>query len=309
MHCQKPAPAVSYYAPADPCCNPCPPVCTTRYVQRCYYQPVTCYQTKTYYEPVTTYRTSYYYEPVTSYRYSCYYDPCTCSYKQVACPTTCYQLRSQTCAVQSWVQRCCSVPVTTYQQSFYWEPVTTCCTPTSVAAPAADCPTQAPAAAATQPPAAVAEPGAGGGAGVRELPQRSSPEGSSGDRIAPQGGTTGPGGPSSRQLSPGGAAPYRQTAPPAVKFDRIAAVPGAQIQGQVVRDDQRPIPRAQVLFISSDRRANRKTVDADAAGKFKVTLASGSWLVYIQENQGKAVFQRKLDVGDYETRQVRLVSR
>src|SRR5438132_14198634 len=64
-------PSVSHYAAADPC-NPCPqPVCTTRYVQRCYYQPVTCYTTKTYYEPVTSYKTSYYYEPVTSYRYRC----------------------------------------------------------------------------------------------------------------------------------------------------------------------------------------------------------------------------------------------
>src|SRR5207244_3495027 len=86
-------PVVAASAP-DPCCAPPPPTCTTRYVQRCYYQPVTTYQSKTYYEPVTTYRTSYYYEPVTSYRYSCYYDPCTCSYKQVACPTTSYQMKA-----------------------------------------------------------------------------------------------------------------------------------------------------------------------------------------------------------------------
>src|SRR5262245_13543147 len=82
----------------DPgCCNPCPcpqQVCTTRYVQRCYYQPVTTYKTTTYYEPCTTYRTSYYYEPCTSYRYCCYYDPCTCSYQQVATPVTSYRLRS-----------------------------------------------------------------------------------------------------------------------------------------------------------------------------------------------------------------------
>src|SRR5438132_10393852 len=65
-----PAPVVANYAPvvADPCCPQ--QVCTTRYVQRCYYQPVTAYQSRTYYEPVTTYRTSYYHEPVTSYRYS-----------------------------------------------------------------------------------------------------------------------------------------------------------------------------------------------------------------------------------------------
>src|ERR1700730_14484544 len=104
-------PAVSNYA-SDPCCNPCPPTCTTRYVQRCYYQPVTTYETKTYYEPVTTYQTSYYYEPVTSYRYSSYYDPCSCGYQQVATPVTSYQLRAQSCPVQSWAQRCAQVPVT-----------------------------------------------------------------------------------------------------------------------------------------------------------------------------------------------------
>src|SRR5581483_10106166 len=82
-----------YYAPAAPACAApacapaCPqPNCTTRYVQRSYYQPVTTYRTSYYYEPVTTYRTSYYYEPVTSYSYSCYYDPCSCSYQQGSTP-------------------------------------------------------------------------------------------------------------------------------------------------------------------------------------------------------------------------------
>src|SRR5262245_32988638 len=92
--CHKHGPAVSYYACPTPC-GPQPVCCTTQYVQRCYYQPVTTYQTRTYYEPVTTYQTSYYYEPVCSYRYSCYFDPCTCSYQQVAVPTTSYRLRAQ----------------------------------------------------------------------------------------------------------------------------------------------------------------------------------------------------------------------
>ena len=127
FNCRTPRTANYVAAAPDTSCNSCPQqTCTTRYVQRCYYQPVTCYQTKTCYEPVTTYRTSYYYEPVTSYRYSCYYDPCTCTSQQVATPVTCYQLRSQCCPVQSWVQRCSQVPVTTYKQSFYYEPVTSC---------------------------------------------------------------------------------------------------------------------------------------------------------------------------------------
>ncbi|MGH7171832.1 MAG: hypothetical protein ACRELG_16270, partial [Gemmataceae bacterium] len=65
-----PAPVAAAPAPCGGCQQ-----CTTRYVQRCYYQPVTTYRQSCYMEPVTTYRTSYYYEPCTSYRYSCYYDP------------------------------------------------------------------------------------------------------------------------------------------------------------------------------------------------------------------------------------------
>src|SRR5262249_21062180 len=96
--CPQPVVAAS---PA-PCCQP-PPCqqCTTKYVQRCSYHPVTLYKQKPYYEPVTTYRTSYYYEPVCSYRYACYYDPCTCTSRQVAIPQTSYVLRAQQCPVQS----------------------------------------------------------------------------------------------------------------------------------------------------------------------------------------------------------------
>src|SRR5262245_25765136 len=126
-----PAPVVAAAVPAccpqpvvaaspAPCCQPQPcQQCTTQYVQRCFYQPVTVYQQQTYYEPVTTYRTNYYYEPVCTYRYACYFDPCTCSYQQVATPVVSQVLRSQCCPVQSWVQRCCSVPVTTHQKSCY----------------------------------------------------------------------------------------------------------------------------------------------------------------------------------------------
>jgi hypothetical protein len=131
--------------------------CTTRYVQRCYYQPVTTYQQSCYMQPVTTYRTSYYYEPCTSYRYSCYYDPCSCSYQQVACPVTTYRLRSQCNAVTSYLQRCCLQPVTTYQQMTYYEPQTTCCT-TTIGAPVAAPPCASSVAPATPAPAVQGAP-------------------------------------------------------------------------------------------------------------------------------------------------------
>lgn len=240
-----PAPvATSYYTP-DPCCNPCPQVCTTRYVQRCYYQPVTCYQTKTYYEPVTTYRTSYHYEPVTSYRYSCYYDPCTCQYQQVACPTTCYQLRSQCCPVQSWVQRCCRVPVTNYQAYSVWEPVTSCCTPAAPACPPANGYAVAPQTVqpqTNQPQQTYSSPG------VTE--QRLVPQ--PGVREYHDSGTNGSGSPlynrnyppnssgTSLQQNPmprQPAAPLPDS-PPKVKLQNIVAIPNPPVAAQIVRNDK-----------------------------------------------------------------------
>ena len=112
-------------------CNTCEEKkCTTSYVQRSYYQPVTTYETKTVMEQVTTVQTSYYYAPVVSYRYSSYYDPSSCCAQQVAVPVTSYELRQKQCPVQSWVSRCVQVPVQGVQKVDYWQPQTTCCTTT-----------------------------------------------------------------------------------------------------------------------------------------------------------------------------------
>ena len=310
---QRASTSVSYYAPA-PCCDPCPQVCTTRYVQRCYYQPVVGYQTRSYYEPVTSYRTSYYYEPVTSYRYSCYYDPCSCSYQQVAQPTTSYLLRSQSCAVQSWVQRCATVPVTTYQQSFYWEPVTTCATP---AAPA-PCPPQdcAPAPAAplpTQPPPTASELRPPAGPGVTENPSRNGTDNLPYNRYyQPPEPMPPASGSSYRQLPPSRSVPQRQTAPaplpPSVRLDRIVAIPMGEVEGQVVRRDKLPLAGAQLLFVSAGGRLPRQTVATDPVGRFRITVASGGWLVYVQGEDGKPVFQHKIEVLDNQTRQLNLVN-
>jgi hypothetical protein len=314
-------PAASFYAPpSDPCCTPPPQrVCTTRYVQRSYYQPVTCYQTRTYYEPVTTYRTSYYYEPVTTYRTSCYCDPCTGCCHQVACPQTCYQLRSQCCPVQSYVQRCCSVPVTTYQQSCYWEPVTTCCEvpscPQSCPCPQpCPCPT---AATGTVAPGTAAPPPGG------VLEQRTPPPGGIGEtrdngtsnkpydlyHQAPGASAAPPTGLNRQVPVQGPAAPQSPAAPPSVRLDKIVLAPGPGVEGQVVRDDRAPAAGAKVMFVNADRQGSQQSVTADGKGQFRVTLASGSWLVYVHGADGKPVFHSKIELRGEETRQVTLVSR
>jgi hypothetical protein len=205
----------SYYAAPSPCCSsPCQ-TCTTQYVQRCYYQPVTTYETRSYYESVTSYRTSYYYQPVTSYRYSSYYDPCTGCCQQVACPTTCYQLKSQCCPVQSWVQRCYQAPVTTYRQSSYWEPVTTCSAPP----PCCGTPAPAPSCCGTATPAvsqySTTAPQAG--VGEQRLP------------AGPDRGSNYQNPPAKEQNPPASGSSLRPTqaplAPPTVKLNQIVAIP------------------------------------------------------------------------------------
>lgn len=306
------APNVSYSNP----CNTCQPQtsCSTSYVQRSYYEPVTTYQTKTYYEPVTTYRTSYYYEPVTSYSYSCYYDPCSCSYKQVAVPSTSYQLKAQQCPVQSWVQRCTQEPVTSYRKSYYWEPRTTCCTTTSGAAIPAQQPTT------SQPPI-------GNPPNVTEnrsnsiqppkVTEDSSTQSQQYNRYYPpaNNGNTEP----PRNYSPELPNPptsnqqrSQQQPAPQVRLDRIASFTRPEnslVQGQIVRNDNAPRANTKLVFINADRHTNQQFVTANSTGRFDVALPTGRWLVYIDNQNGVREYHSRIDVPERDRSFVRLVSR
>lgn len=297
--------------------------CTTRYVQRCYYQPVTTYRQSCYMEPVTTYRTSYYYEPCTSYRYSCYYDPCTCGYQQVAQPVTTYRLRSQSCPVTSYLQRCCLQPVTSYQQMTYYEPQTTCCT-TSVGAPipalppgAVAVPGGAPAVSSVPggaPPAVSSVPGGGAppavgsqqgnpppGVNSTEAPPLSQAEGMKSNSGYNNRAPRMPFAPDSyrqpRLQAPVPAQPAAPSPQTRVRFERIAALPQPNTEGQVVRADRRPQGRVQVLFVSTDPKAMRQAVTTDDRGRFQTLLPAGTWRVYVQDATGQLVYHRRVQVG------------
>jgi len=302
------SPVVALSPVADPCCQP-PPVCTTRYVQRCYYQPVTTYRSSFYYEPVTTYRTSYYYEPVTTYRTSYSYDPCCCCYKQSCCPVTSYQLRSQCCPVTSCVQRCSMTPVTTYQLSYYYEPQTTCCT-TTTGAPVVAVPQPAAVVPVTPVPAAVPS--------VTEQGQTVPPPVAAPLPAAPSvSETTVPANPGSfRQPQLGRplpATPMAPSRPPSnpvpVRLDRIVSLSAHAVEGRVVTADRTPQANARLLFVSAERDRTQHSVMADASGQFQVSLPSGGWLVYVRDADGRPAFQQKLDVSARAAQPMLLVSR
>src|SRR5262249_50107086 len=100
-------------------------------------------------------------------------------------------------------------------------------------------------------------------------------------------------------------------APPTVKLDRIVSLSGGngQVQGQVVRQDRSSHGGAHRMFVSVDRDGPQQAVTAEGRGQFRVTLASGGWLVYVHGTDGKPVFHSKIDVQGEETRQMTLVSR
>jgi hypothetical protein len=320
-----PVPAVAAY-PAGACPQPCAPACqqcTTRYVQRCYYQPITTYRQVTYYEPITTYRTSYYYEPVLSYRYSSYYDPCSCSCQQVVQPVTSYLLRSQCCPVTSYLQRCALQAVQSMQQVNYWEPVTTCCQ-TSVGAPVCAPPAGAGAVPAAPAPVPAAAPGTSEQASPPFVPAPGTSEGA-----AP--GTSE--GSTSRDKPPTAEPPLRMPPadgslnrqpqlraplldqpkaspkPPRVRPDRIASRVGSQVEGRLVSRDRVPQGNVRVLLVNVDPRLEQQAVTTNGDGRFQATLEAGEWLVYVQDATGRPVFQQRVRVGGGEPMAMTLVSR
>jgi hypothetical protein len=97
--------------------------------------------------------------------------------------------------------------------------------------------------------------------------------------------------------------------PPKVKLEQIVAVPGPVLQGQVVHFNNEPVAGAKLVFVNTARQDERLPVTADPAGKFRVTLASGAWKVFVQRADGQLEFHSKIDFREKESRPVILVSR
>jgi hypothetical protein len=97
--------------------------------------------------------------------------------------------------------------------------------------------------------------------------------------------------------------------PPKVRLDRIVMLEESHnVEGQVVQEDRKPQAGAQVVFVSQDQLGAKQTVTADSRGEFKVSLASGSWLVYVQDETGRQVLKEKVEVKENQPRRVILTS-
>jgi hypothetical protein len=115
-------------------------------------------------------------------------------------------------------------------------------------------------------------------------------------------------GPSPSGYRPLPAAPRAPQLPP-VRLEKIVAAPVTRLEGRVVRNDDAPRPNVRLRFVSASRGGPEYPVTANSAGRFRVTLASGSWFVYINRPDGRQVYHCKIDVNGAGTRRVTLVSR
>jgi hypothetical protein len=99
--------------------------------------------------------------------------------------------------------------------------------------------------------------------------------------------------------------------PPAYKPERVASLSGggSTVSGQVVRGDFAPRAGAKVVFVNAQRQDERRAATADAAGRFRVNLAGGTWYVYADEGVGRLTYHNQLAVRSGETRPVTVVSR
>ena len=295
-NCSTPAPVVAAYsAPVvagyagDACPQPCPQqICTTKYVQRTYYQPVVTYKQECYTEAVTSYQTRYYTEACTSYRYSCQYNPCTCRYEQVAQPVVSYRLRSQCCPVTNYLQRTRMVPVMTQQAVTMYEPVTSCCTTSAGPAVAA------PPAGATVVPEGSAAPG---GSERRDRTEAlpPAPPGTTETREPTMDKNTPQYTPPTMPPATGSESGFRRT--PGTRFDRVASREESVVQGRLTDNDRLPRANSRVLFVSAENKATQFQTTTDADGVFRTRLDSGAWLVYTFDRAGKPVFSRRIEVG------------
>ena len=87
--------------------------------------------------------------------------------------------------------------------------------------------------------------------------------------------------------------------PPKARLDHVASLANPNVDGQVVKAaDNTPHAGAKLLFVSADRQGAQQSVTADGDGRFQTTLASGGWLVYVQDDGGRPVFHEKVDVRD-----------
>jgi hypothetical protein len=98
------------------------------------------------------------------------------------------------------------------------------------------------------------------------------------------------------------------TPPPPIRLDRIAGrgASGQGVEGLVVSRTNAPAPRVHVTLIHLDRAQLHHRVEADGEGRFDLTLAAGTWLIYTRGADGRDVFQGKFEVRDQEVTRVRV---
>jgi len=289
--CDTCTPAPSPIVAASPACDTCAPTRTSakvEYERTCYSVPVTVLRPEKYIEEVATQVKSYYWEPVTSYTYRSYYDACSGACQQIQVPRTSYVRKEECNTVMKAVERMRMVPVQTERQVCESRPIYTSYGPVTK--------TYGP----LTPTAPHVEQQRGSGPSVYQ----------EGDRIAPPGVPSTPGGTS----NPKSAVP--QPMPIQSNFRSNALTTShtrdsdGKLAGEVVKQDKAtPVANAKLVFVNTSNTEQREYATADAFGSFEKKLTAGEWYLYVGPGDGKASYHSKVTVKEGNTRSVTVASR
>ena len=288
--CDTCAPAPAPVVAASPACDTCAPPRTSakiEYERTCYTVPVTVMRPERYVEEIPTQVKSYYWEPVTSYTYRSYYDACSGACQQIQVPRTSYVRKEECNTVMKAVERMRMVPVQTERQVCESRPVITSYGPVTK----------------TYGPLVPA--------GTPHVEQQRQPSVyQEGDRIAPPGVPSTPGGTSNPKST------VPQTMPSTANFRSNALTTShtretdGKLAGEVVKQDKTtPVANAKLVFVNAGNTEQREYATADAFGSFEKKLGAGEWYLYVGPGDGKASYHSKVTVKEGGTRSVMVASR
>jgi hypothetical protein len=98
--------------------------------------------------------------------------------------------------------------------------------------------------------------------------------------------------------------------PSSVRLDRIVSLKAASnLQGSVVTANQLPATNVKLFLVHETVRGLKVNVTTDANGMFSTNVEPGNWLVYLADVDGRAVFQKQIEVKSSELQTMKLVSR
>jgi hypothetical protein len=94
------------------------------------------------------------------------------------------------------------------------------------------------------------------------------------------------------------------------RINKIVRRSATPVEGLILHGNSAPQANARLVFVNTANQTDVRRLTANAAGLFRFGLAPGSWLVYVENNDGSRRFHSRVDVAQQnQPVRITLVSR